>query len=143
MAPDTLAKRLERLKAGGTLRRMNADALGRTMIDGDKDRDLTLAGDGGGQIGAPHGVDRLGDDGPVMAARPARRAAARGGEQVVLAHQPQHPAPGGAGATMAQPGPDLAMPLAMEGAGGQHRPDRLQEVGIWHRSPRPGPPGRG
>ena len=76
-----------------------------------------------------------------MAARPARRAAARGGEQVVLAHQPQHPAPGGAGATMAQPGPDLAMPLAMEGAGGQHRPDRLQEVGIWHRSPRPG--GRG
>jgi hypothetical protein len=78
VAPDTLAKRLERLKAGGTLRRMNADALGRTMIDGDKDRDLTLAGDGGGQIGAPHGVDRLGDDGPVVAARPARRAAARG-----------------------------------------------------------------
>jgi hypothetical protein len=78
VAPDTLAKRLERLKAGGTLRRMNADALGRTMIDGDKDRDLTLAGDGGAQIGAPHGVDRLGDDGPVVAARPARRAAARG-----------------------------------------------------------------
>src|ERR1700750_2711171 len=42
---------------------------------------LALAGDGRGQVGAPHGVDRLGDDGAVVAARPARRADARGGEQ--------------------------------------------------------------
>jgi hypothetical protein len=65
----------------------------------------------------------------------------RGGEQIVLAHQPQHPPPrGGAGPAVAQPRPHLAVALAVERAGRQHRPDRFQQVGIRHRPGRPRSP---
>src|SRR3954463_2867698 len=46
---------------------------------------------GRGQVGAPHRVHRVGDNGAVVGAWPAGRAAPRGGEEVVLAHEPQHP----------------------------------------------------
>src|SRR5215203_7496167 len=39
--------------------------------------------------------------------RAGGRAGPRGREQAVLPHQPQHPAPGGADADVAQAGPDL------------------------------------
>src|SRR3954469_20952128 len=42
MAPYALADRLKRLKAGRPARGMNADALGRVMIDGHKHRNLSL-----------------------------------------------------------------------------------------------------
>ena len=75
---------------------------------------------------------------PSWSARASGRADPRGGEQVVLAHEPQH-------ATLAcecrhaQPGPDLAVTLAVKGAGGPGRPDRLQQGRIRHRAERPGP----
>src|SRR5919205_1687075 len=118
--PHALAERLQGLEAVGAVAGMDADALGRAVVDGDEHGRLALAGDRGGQVGAPHHVDRLRDDRAVMAARPARRAGPRRGEQAVLAHQPQHPPPGGADAAVAQAGPRRAGPLRAEGDG---RPD--------------------
>ena len=43
---DTLADRLEGLEAGRPARGVDADALGRAMVDGDEDRGLTLSGQG-------------------------------------------------------------------------------------------------
>ncbi len=75
--------------------------------------------------------------GPARRANPGRR------EQVVLAHQPQHPAQRGAGPGMTQPCPHLAMPLAMERAGGKDALDRPGDRGrqrvVRHRAERPAP----
>src|SRR5215207_3492366 len=112
------------------------------MIDSDKYRDLPLTREGGGQVGAPHRVHRLGDDGAVVRAWPAGRADPRGCKQVVLAHEPQHPALGCANARHAQPGPDLPVALAVNGAGGQDRADRVNQGRIRHRPNWTGTPGR-
>ena len=54
---DALADRLQRLVPGAPQRRMEAHALGRAMIDGDKDRDLPmLGGEGRCHVRAPHRV---------------------------------------------------------------------------------------
>src|SRR3954453_21276338 len=103
------------------------------MIDSDKHRDLPLTGDGCGQGGAPHRVHRRGNDGAVVVARTPGRADPRGREQVVRAHEPQYPALGGANARHAQPGPDLAVTLAVKRAGGQDGLDRLDQGRIRHR----------
>jgi hypothetical protein len=84
---DALAQRLQRLEAGGAVRGVDADALGRAVIDGDEDGDLALAGGGRGQVGPPYHVHRLGDDGAVVGTRAARRAAARRGEQAMRTHR--------------------------------------------------------
>src|SRR5215210_313061 len=112
------------------------------MIDSDKYRDLSLTGDRRGQVRAPHRVHRLGDDGAIVVARTPGRADPRGREEVVLAHEPQHPALGRANARDAQPGPDLPVPLAVKRAGGQDGTDRLHQCGIRHRPDRAGTPGR-
>src|SRR5215213_2161622 len=112
------------------------------MIDSDKYRDLPLTGDRRGQVGAPHRVHRRGDDGAVVVARTPRRADPRGCEQVVRAHEPQHPALGGANARHAQPGPDLPVALAVKRAGGQDRTDRVNQGRIRHRPNRARTPGR-
>ena len=121
---------------------MDAHALGRVMIDGDEHRDLALAGDGRGQVGAPHRVHRVGDDGAVVVARASRRADPRGRKQVVRAHEPQDATLGRANACDAQPGPDLPVPLAVKRAGGQNRADRLDQRGIRHRPNRARTPRR-
>src|SRR5215217_5057003 len=112
------------------------------MIDGDKHRDLPLTGDGCGQVGAPHRIHRRGDDGAVVVARASRRANPRGGEEVVLAHEPQHPALGRANASHAQPGPDLPVTLAVKRAGDQDRADRVDQRRIRHRPDRARTPRR-
>src|SRR5215211_3074731 len=112
------------------------------MIDSDKYRDLPLTGDRRGQVGAPYRVHRLGDNGAIVVARTPRRADPRGCEQVVLAHEPQHPALGCANARHAQPGPDFPVPLAVKGAGGQDRMDRVHQGRIRHRPNRARTPGR-
>src|ERR671938_788767 len=137
-----LPDRLQRLEAGGALRRMDADAFGRAVVDGDKDRDLALAREGRGQVRAPECVHRLGDDGAVVTARASRRADPGGREQIILTHEPQHPAAGRAQASYTQPGPDLPVTLAVEGAGGQDGADRLHQCRIRHRPDRTGTPGR-
>src|SRR5215213_8863023 len=112
------------------------------MIDSDKYRDLPLTREGGGQVGAPHRVHRRGDDRAVVVARTPGRANPRGCKQVVLAHEPQHPALGCANARHAQPGPDLPVALAVKGAGSQDRADCLHQRGIRHRPNRARTPGR-
>src|ERR671933_395984 len=142
VTPHPLPDRLQRLEAGGALRRVDADALGRAVIDGDKDRDLAFARDRAGQVGAPHRVHRLGNDGAVVTARAPGRADPRRREQMVLAHEAQHPTAGRAKARHTQPGPDLPVSLAMKRAGGQDGADPLNERGIQHRPDRTRTPGR-
>src|SRR3954447_11961391 len=141
-APHALADGLKCLKAGGPARSMDAHALGRVMIDGDEHRDLTLAGDGRGQVGAPHRVHRRGDDGAVVRARAPGHPDPGGREQIVLAHEPQHPTLGRANARHAQPGPDLPVTLAVKGAGSQDGTDRLDQGCIRHRPNRARTPGQ-
>jgi len=76
-----------------------------------------LAGPGRRHVGAPHGIDRLGNDRAVMVARPPGRAGARGRQQSVLAHQTQHTVTRRAKPGEAQARPHLAVALAMEGTG--------------------------
>ena len=64
-------QRLQRLEAGAAARRVDADALGLVVVDGDEDRDLPLLGPGRRHVGAPHGVDPVRDDRAVVVARPA------------------------------------------------------------------------
>src|SRR3954467_8432846 len=141
-APHALPDRLERLKAGGSARGMDAHALGRAMIDGDKHRDLSLTGYGRGQVGAPHRVYRRRDDGAVVVTRASGCPDPGGREQVVRAHEPQHATLGCAKACHAQPGPDLPVTLTVKGAGGQNRADRVHQRRIRHRPNRAWTPGR-
>src|SRR3954464_15380264 len=110
------------------------------MIDGHKHRDLPLAREGRGQVGAPHRVHRLGDDGAVVAARTPGHPGPGGCKQVVLAHEPQDATLGCADARHAQPRPDLAVTLAVKRAGGQDGLDRLDQGRIRHRPNRAWPP---
>src|SRR6476469_5574534 len=63
-----LADRLQSLEACGSRMGVNADALSGTMIHRDEDRRRPFTGEGGGKVGAPHGVEGVRDDGAVMAA---------------------------------------------------------------------------
>ena len=63
----------------------------------------------------PHIVSPFGDDGAVMVARPRGEPTRGRREQIVLAHQPEHPAQRGAGSGMTQSCPDLAMPSPWNG----------------------------
>src|SRR5690348_3350494 len=114
--PDALADRLQRFEARCPDGGVDADAFGRAVIDSDKHGSLALAGPGRGQVGAPHLVHPVGDEGAIVAAWPPRRADARGREQPLLAHQPQNAALGGAHPGQAQPSPPLAVTLAVEPA---------------------------
>ena len=134
-----LAQRLERLEAGRPAGGVDADAFGRAVIDRDEDRGLALAGQGRGQVGAPHRVDPLGADRAVVGLRAVRPADPARRQQAVLPHQPQDAALGGADAGEAQPRPDLAMALAVERAGGQQLADRLDQRLVRHRPERPRP----
>src|SRR3954470_16498629 len=71
---DGLLDRLKGLEAIGAAAGVDADALGRAMIDGDEHRRLALASDDGGQVGAPHEIDPLGGDGAVVGSRAPRPA---------------------------------------------------------------------
>src|SRR5207248_2552747 len=61
--PHALPDRLQGVEAGSLRMRVDPDTFGGAMIDRDEHRRLTLAGDRRRQIGAPHRVDRVGDDG--------------------------------------------------------------------------------
>src|SRR5215212_4335905 len=139
-APEALARtlpdRLQRLKAGGAPGRMDADALGRAVVDGNEYTRETFTCHDAGQVGAPHRVDPLGRDRAVMAPGPPGSTSALGRQQPVLAHQSQHPPARGAKAGKAQPGPHLAIALAMKGAGRQHPSDGRHEIIVRHRANR-------
>jgi hypothetical protein len=118
---------------------VDADALGRAVVDGDEHRGLAFASRDRGQVGAPHQVDPLGRDRAVVGPRAARMTGALVGQQAVLAHEPQDAAPAGADAGEAQPGPELAVTLAMKGTVSQELPDRHHQVLIRHGAERPRP----
>src|SRR4051812_11811656 len=61
-------------------------------------------------------------------------------QQAVRPHEPQDAAAAAADAGEAQPGPELAVTLAVEGAVPQELPDRLDQGLVRHRADRPGPP---
>jgi hypothetical protein len=77
---------------------MNADALGRAVIDGDEHGSLPLARHDRGQVGAPHRIHPLGGDRAVMGPRAVRPAGTLVRQQAVLAPEPQDAAPAGADA---------------------------------------------
>src|SRR5690348_8998056 len=76
-----------------------------------------------------HDVHRRGGDGAVMGAR-LRTADPVRGEQAVLAHQAPDPPGRGADAGMAQPGPDLAVALAIQARAEDLGTDVLDQRGI-------------
>jgi hypothetical protein len=86
-------------------------------------------GHGLGHVGAPHHVHRRGGDGAVMGAL-LRTADPVLREQAVLAHQAPDPPGRGAEAGMAQPGPDLAVALAMQARAEDLGADVLDQRGI-------------
>lgn len=102
-----LTDRLECLEAIGAAAGVDADALGRAMIDGHEHHGLAFTGHHRGQVGAPHQIDPLGGDRAVMCLRAVRSADALMSQQAVPAHQPQDPAATGADADQAQPRPQL------------------------------------
>src|SRR4051794_34144205 len=135
-----LLDRLERLEAIGAVAGVEADTLGRAMIDGDEHRRLALASDDGGQVGAPHEIDPLGGDPAVVGSRAMQAAGTLMGQQAMLADQPQDAAPAGADTGEAQPRPQLAVALAMKRAAGQEPPDRSHQLFVRHGTERPGSP---
>jgi hypothetical protein len=60
-------------------------------------------------------------------------------QQAVLAHEPQNAAPAGADAGKAQPGPQLAVALAMKGAVPEQLLDRRHQAFVRHHALRLGP----
>jgi hypothetical protein len=125
-----LPHRLERREAVGPLAGMNADALGRAMVDRDEHRRLALADHHRGQVGAPHDIDPLGGDRAVVGARAVRPANTLVGQEAVLAHQPQDAAPAGADAGEAQPRPQLAVALTW-GLGCQDAQSSMVIISWW------------
>ena len=142
--PEALAHplpdRLERFEPICPVAGVKADALGRTVVDGNEHRGLALAGHHRGQVATPHLIDPLGGDRAVMGSRATRPAGTLMRQQAVLAHQPQDAAAAGAEAGKAQPRPQLAVALAMKGTGLQELPDLPRQVLVrhcaeWPRSP--------
>src|SRR4051812_27364122 len=60
-------------------------------------------------------------------------------QEAVLAREPEDAAAAGTDAREAQPRPQLAVALAVEGAGGQELPGLLDQAIVRHRAERPGP----
>jgi hypothetical protein len=86
MLPYALADRLQGLEAGGPCMCVNVDAFGGTMNDRDEYRGLAFAGKCRRQVGAPHRIEFVRDDGAVVVARSPRRTGPRRGKQAVLSH---------------------------------------------------------
>ena len=95
---------------------MPADTLGVPMLDGGEDpAPAVVHREHPNAIGAPHEVRGMSDDLTVMGIA-ATAAAAMGREQIVLAHQAEHPLAGNPDvATDPKPSPDLAVALALPG----------------------------
>src|SRR4051794_7051436 len=78
-----MVDRLQGREAGCPGGGVDADALGRAVVDGDEHGSLSLASPGRRQVGAPHRVHLVGDEGAVVVAWTPRRADTRGRGQAV------------------------------------------------------------
>ena len=120
--------RLQGGEAVAALADMPADTLGVPMLDGGEDpAPAVVHREHPNAIGAPHEVRGMSDDLTVMGIA-ATAAAAMGREQIVLAHQAEHPLAGNPDvATDPKPSPDLAVALALPGRCLQVGFDRHQQ----------------
>jgi len=83
-----------------------------------------------GAVSAPHNVGCLGDD-LSLVEMGVTAPDPMGRKQLVFPHEPQHPPPAHLDAVPhPEPGPDLAVPLALKWGGRQVRPDQFQELGV-------------
>src|SRR5262249_52349873 len=106
-----------------------------TKVDGHEDADLTLPGGHGGRhVRAPELVRALGEDRAVVGLGVVRAADPLGGLEAVLPHQPPDPLLGGPEALVAEPGPDLAVALAVEGGPGQDAADVADQLLVGARA---------
>ena len=112
---------------------MPADTLGVPMLDGGEDpAPAVVHREHPNAIGAPHEVRGMSDDLTVMGIA-ATAAAAMGREQIVLAHQAEHPLAGNPDvATDPKPSPDLAVALALQGDAS--RSASIATSSAWSRS---------
>src|SRR3954454_20928298 len=133
-----LPDRLQGLEAVSVKAGVDADALGRAVVDGDEHRRLALAGHHRGQIGPPHQVDSPGRDRAVVGPRAVRPPGTLVRQQAVLAGEPEDAAAAGADAREAQHRPQLAVALAMEEAVRQKLADLHHQVLIRHGPERAG-----
>src|SRR5262249_23269522 len=118
--------------------------LRRTVIDRDKDADLTLLGrHGRGHVGAPELVGPVGGDRAVVGLRAVGMPDSGRGLEAVLAHQPADALLGGPEALVAEPGPDLGVALAVERRLGQDAPDVADEFLVRTGAEGPAPLGFG
>ena len=99
---------------------------------------LTLAGHHRGQIAAPHRIDPVGRDRAVVGLRATWPAGTLMCQQAVRPHEPKNTTAAGTDASKAQPRPQLAVALAMEGAVRQKLSDRHHQVLIRHGPARAG-----
>src|SRR3954452_22320939 len=106
---DGLPDRLEGLEAVRAPAGVDAQALGRAVVDGDEHRRLALAGRHRGHVGPPHGVDPVGRDRAVVGLGAMRPAGTLVRRQAVLAAEPPAAASATPQAGEAQPGPELAV----------------------------------
>ena len=135
---QTLGNGLQGRKSGPQFADMPAHALGVPVLHGDEEpTPAFLHGEDLSAVGAPHEVGRLGDDLPLVETGVAAPAPI-GGEEVVLPHEPQHPTAANLDPVPhPQPGPHLAVTLALKRRGVQVRPDQFQEFGVREGGLRP------
>ncbi len=114
---------------------MDTNAFQGTMIDCKEDVGLPFGqGHRRSQIGAPHVVDPVGDNGAVMMAWARRPAPTLRRQQSMLPHQPQDPACRGANAAKTQAGPNLTIAFTGEGRMSQDGANVLHQHLIRTRS---------
>src|SRR3954466_1961854 len=130
VAQDALAHRLERLEAVAGGGSMVADALAGAVVGGDESPGPAFSeGHSLGHVGAPHDIYGGGGDGAIVRAL-LRTADPVWREQAVLAHEAVDPPGRGADPGMAQPGPDLAVALAVQARAEDLGADVLEQRGV-------------
>ena len=137
---DALADRLQGLKSGPALGRMQADALGCAVIDGHEDAGRALThGHRGRHVRAPHHIGGLGGDGPVVRLRAVRVAHAVRGLEGVLPHQPAHPLLGRADSLDPKLRPGFPVPFAMKRRRLEHAANMADQDVVRGGADRPAP----
>src|SRR5579871_3055056 len=119
-----LTDRLESLEARAALRGVDADALGRAVVDGSEDGDVALGERvRGRRVCPPHLVGALGRDRPVVGTGPEDATSPGRRQESVFAHEPQHALLGGTNALRAESSPGFAVPFAREHRLAEHGTD--------------------
>jgi len=126
---DLLTNRLERLEPRAPLGDVDAQAFRRGVVHhGEYGHTAFVQGEANRGVDGLHRVGPLGQDRAVVALRLDRLRLPLQRQQIVLAHQPQHPAHRRANFAHTKPRPHLAVAFTMEGQLLDGPPDLGQEV---------------